>query len=88
MADYGRIDVLVNNAAIQARGRLVDQTIDDFHAVVNTNLFGTFLFSRAVLPAMLAAGRGVIINLSSVLGLVGDPMLPVYCGHQGTASSG
>jgi NAD(P)-dependent dehydrogenase (short-subunit alcohol dehydrogenase family) len=77
--DHGRIDVLVNNAAVQREKLLVDQTLEDFRAVVDTNLLGTFLFSRAVLPAMTAAGSGVIVNVSSVLGLVGDPLLPVYC---------
>ena len=74
----GRIDILVNNAAVQREARLLDQTVDDFHAIVNTNLLGTFLCTRAVLPAMLAQRAGVIVNLSSVLGLVGDAMLPVY----------
>jgi len=74
----GRIDILVNNAAIQREALLVDQTLDDFRAVVDTNLLGTFLCSRAVLPSMLANGSGVIVNLSSVLGLVGDAQLPVY----------
>lgn len=78
LAATGRIDVMVNNAAVQVEARLLDQTVEDFHAIVNTNLLGTFLFSRAVLPAMLAQGSGVIVNLSSVLGLVGDAMLPVY----------
>lgn len=77
-ADAGRVDILVNNAAIQREALLVDQTVDDFHAIVNTNLLGTFLLSRAVLPSMLARGSGVIVNLSSVLGLVGDALLPVY----------
>ena len=76
--DRGRIDVLVNNAAIQVEGRLHEQTVEAFHRVVDVNLLGTFLFSRAVLPAMLRQRSGVIINLSSVLGLVGDPVLPVY----------
>lgn len=78
LADSGRIDVLVNNAAIQVEGRLHEQTTDAFHRVVNVNLLGTFLFSRAVLPAMRRQASGVIINLSSVLGLVGDAVLPVY----------
>jgi len=76
--DFGRIDVMVNNAAIQVEGRLHEQTVEAFHRVVNVNLLGTFLFSRAVLPAMRRQRAGVIVNLSSVLGLVGDPVLPVY----------
>ena len=74
----GRIDVMVNNAAVQVEARLLDQTVEDFRSIVDTNLLGTFLYSRAVLPSMLAQGSGVIVNLSSVLGLVGDAMLPVY----------
>ena len=74
----GRLDILVNNAAIQKEAKLLEQTTEDFHAVVNVNLLGTFLFSRAALPAMIRQGSGVIVNLSSVLGLVGDPVLPVY----------
>jgi NAD(P)-dependent dehydrogenase (short-subunit alcohol dehydrogenase family) len=71
-------DILVNNAAIQREARLVDQTVADFRAVVDTNLLGTFRCSRAALRGMLARGRGVIVNLSSVLGLTGDALLPVY----------
>ena len=78
LAGAGRIDILVNNAAVQREARLLEQTVADFHEIVNTNLLGTFLYSRAVLPSMLARGSGVIINLSSVLGLVGDALLPVY----------
>ncbi len=73
-----RLDILVNNAAVQREARLLDQTVVDFHAMVNVNLLGTFLFSRAVLPSMIARRRGVIVNLSSILGLVADPTLPVY----------
>jgi NAD(P)-dependent dehydrogenase (short-subunit alcohol dehydrogenase family) len=78
LAATGRIDILINNAAVQREATLLNQTVEDFHTVVNTNLLGTFLFSRAVLPAMLGQGAGVIVNMSSVLGLVGDAMLPVY----------
>jgi NAD(P)-dependent dehydrogenase (short-subunit alcohol dehydrogenase family) len=78
LRDRGRIDVLVNNAAIQIEGRLHEQSVEAFHRVVNVNLLGTFLFSRAVLTAMREQQGGVIINMSSVLGLVGDAVLPVY----------
>jgi NAD(P)-dependent dehydrogenase (short-subunit alcohol dehydrogenase family) len=71
-------DLLVNNAAIQREGALLDQTVADFHSVVDTNLLGTFLCSRAALRGMLTRGRGVIVNLSSVLGLTGDALLPIY----------
>lgn len=71
-------DLLVNNAAIQREGALLDQTVADFHAVVDTNLLGTFLCSRAALRGMLARRQGVIVNLSSVLGLTGDALLPIY----------
>jgi NAD(P)-dependent dehydrogenase (short-subunit alcohol dehydrogenase family) len=76
--DYGRIDTLVNNAAIQVEGRLHEQSTESFWRVVQVNLYGTFLFSRAVLPAMRRQRSGVIVNMSSVLGLVGDAVLPVY----------
>lgn len=77
-ADGFACDVLVNNAAIQREARLLDQTVDDFRAVVDTNLLGTFLCSRAALRGMVARQRGVIVNLSSVLGLTGDALLPIY----------
>ena len=77
-ADGFECDLLVNNAAVQREGALADQTVDDFHVVVGTNLLGTFLASRAALRGMLERKRGVIINLSSVLGLTGDALLPIY----------
>jgi len=78
VARLGRLDVLVNNAAVQAEARLLDHSSADFRTIVDTNLFGTFVCSRAALPPMLAQGAGVIINLSSILGLSGDALLPVY----------
>jgi NAD(P)-dependent dehydrogenase (short-subunit alcohol dehydrogenase family) len=75
---HGRVDILVNNAAIQKEAQLTDVTVDDFHAVVNVNLLGAFLFCREVLPGMVARKSGAIVNMSSVLGWVADPLLPVY----------
>ncbi len=71
-------DLLVNNAAVQREGALLDQTLDDFRSVVDTNLLGTFLCSRAALRGMVDRRRGVIVNMSSILGLTGDALLPVY----------
>jgi NAD(P)-dependent dehydrogenase (short-subunit alcohol dehydrogenase family) len=74
----GPIDILVNNAAVQREGALVDQTLAEARQVIDTNLVGTFLCSRAALRAMLPRRSGVILNLSSVLGLTGDALLPIY----------
>ena len=72
------VDLLVNDAAIQREAALADQTVEDFHVVVDTNLLGTFLCSRAALRGMRQRRSGVIINMSSVLGLTGDSLLPIY----------
>jgi len=81
MAAHGRIDVLVNNAGITRDAQLVKAkdgqllgTMDDaaFDAVVNVNLRGVFVCTRAVVPHMIQAGRGVILNASSIVGLYGN----------------
>jgi 3alpha(or 20beta)-hydroxysteroid dehydrogenase len=78
LAQHGRIDVLVNNAAVQKEARLVDVTVEDFHRVVNVNLLGCLLLTREVVPSMIERHAGVIVNMSSLNALVADPLLPVY----------
>jgi NAD(P)-dependent dehydrogenase (short-subunit alcohol dehydrogenase family) len=78
IASTGPIDILVNNAAVQREAALVDQTLADARVVIDTNLLGTFLCSRAALRTMLPRRSGVVLNLSSVLGLTGDALLPIY----------
>lgn len=78
MDTFGRIDVLVNNAAIEILTPMVSVTLEDWDKVLNTNLRGTFLFTHAVLPHMLNQKGGNIINLGSVDGLRGRSNLAAY----------
>ncbi|MCH7735834.1 MAG: glucose 1-dehydrogenase [Chloroflexi bacterium] len=68
---YGKLDVLVNNAGISARGTIEETTVADWDRVMNINAKGVFLGTRAAIPEMRKAGGGSIINISSQLGLVG-----------------
>ncbi len=72
-AKYQRISVLVNNAGITRDGLMLRMEDDAWQEVLDTNLKGTFLFSRAVGAVMMRARYGRIINISSVAGLVGNP---------------
>ena len=69
---YGRLDILVNNAGITRDTLLMRMKDDDFDAVLNTNLRGVFLCTRAVLRPMSKQRGGRIINLASVIGLIGN----------------
>jgi 3-oxoacyl-[acyl-carrier protein] reductase len=72
-AKFGRIDVLVNNAGVTRDGLMLRMEDSAWQEVIDTNLKGTFLFSKAVGACMMRARFGRIINLSSVAGLVGNP---------------
>ena len=72
LAEFGRIDVLVNNAGITKDARLVKMTIEQFDAVIDVNLRGVFHCSQAVAGIMITQGKGVILNASSVVGLYGN----------------
>ncbi len=72
MEKYGRIDVLVNNAGVIMDGQLHKMTDDQFDRVVEINLKGTYLCTRAVVDVMLAQNHGVILNASSIVGIYGN----------------
>jgi 3alpha(or 20beta)-hydroxysteroid dehydrogenase len=74
----GGVDVLVNNAGILRFAALPDMSLEDYLRIVNVNQVGTFLGMRAVAKPMMAAGRGSIVNISSVEGLAGMPYLTAY----------
>jgi short-subunit dehydrogenase len=67
---FGQVDVLVNNAGIGWTKLLVNSTPDEIRQIVDINLTGAILMTRAVLPGMLERGRGAIVNVSSVCGRV------------------
>ena len=71
-AEFGRVDVLVNNAGVTRDGLLVRMSEEDFDKVVDTNLKGAFLCCKAVARRMMRQRYGRIINLSSVVGLRGN----------------
>ncbi|MEV5895348.1 glucose 1-dehydrogenase [Nonomuraea fuscirosea] len=75
---YGRIDVLVNNAGILKFRRIADMSPEDFDRVIGVNLKGTWLGVKSVIEPMKAAGRGSIVNVSSIEGYVGAEGLSAY----------
>ncbi|MEX2605720.1 MAG: SDR family oxidoreductase [Kiritimatiellia bacterium] len=78
-AEWGQIDFLVNNAGVGFATDLATCSIEDFRAIMETNVTGVFLCSRAVLPGMKERKSGHIINVSSIVGKVANPGAPLYC---------
>jgi 3-oxoacyl-[acyl-carrier protein] reductase len=72
LSRHGRVDVLVNNAGITMDATLVKMTAEQFDRVIDVNLKGVFNVTQAIVPAMVAAGKGAIVNASSVVGLHGN----------------
>jgi 3-oxoacyl-[acyl-carrier protein] reductase len=70
--DFGKIDILVNNAGVTRDGLSMRMSIEDWDTVINTNLKGAFNFVQAAQRAMIKQRRGRIINISSVIGLIGN----------------
>jgi NAD(P)-dependent dehydrogenase (short-subunit alcohol dehydrogenase family) len=77
-ATGGRLDVLVNNAGYYCTGPIEETTPDQLRAQMETNVIGVLRVTRAVLPTMRARGRGTVINLSSVSGVVVVPLAGPY----------
>jgi 3alpha(or 20beta)-hydroxysteroid dehydrogenase len=74
----GHVDVLVNNAGIFLAAPLGEITLEEFRRVQEVNQVGVFLGMRTIAPSMVARGSGSIINLSSLAGLMGSPLLTAY----------
>ncbi len=77
-AAFGRVDVLVNNAGILLMKPVQDTTVEEWDRIFSINAKGVFLGTKHVLPLMQKAGRGSIVNISSIYGLVGAPSAAAY----------
>lgn len=73
LARYGRVDILINNAGVSWGAPYEEMPVDAWRKVLETNVIGTQLMTRAVLPAMRSQGYGKIVNIASIMGLIGVP---------------
>ncbi|SDP51361.1 NAD(P)-dependent dehydrogenase, short-chain alcohol dehydrogenase family [Lentzea jiangxiensis] len=76
--EVGDVDVLVNNAGIFPFSPTPEQSVEDYDRVFDVNVRGTYFLTAALAPAMVAKGKGVIVNVSSVAGQLGSPVGSVY----------
>jgi len=83
VARFGRLDVLVNNAAVQRDGAFLDVSEADWDLVIDTNLKGTFLCTQAAARQMIASGGGSIVNIGSGCNYVPFPTLVSYTASKG-----
>lgn len=82
VARFGRLDVMVNNAAIQIEKELLETTAEELDRVLSVNLKGPFFGCKHAVRVMRGSG-GVIVNVASILALVGDGILAAYCTAKG-----
>ncbi|MFZ3244607.1 MAG: SDR family NAD(P)-dependent oxidoreductase [Candidatus Acidiferrales bacterium] len=80
---FGGLNVIVNNAGALHVGTAEETSDEDWNRVIAANLTGTFLVSRAAVPALRRAGGGSIVNIGSYLGLVGIKQRAAYCASKG-----
>ncbi|HEY3330314.1 MAG TPA: 3-oxoacyl-[acyl-carrier-protein] reductase [Capsulimonadaceae bacterium] len=73
LTSFGALDIVVNNAGTTRDTLLMRMSEDDWDTVLDTNLKGTFLVTRAAIKPMMKARRGKIVNITSVMGLIGNP---------------
>ena len=82
-AQMGKIDVLVNNAGITKDGLAMRMTDEQFTDVLDINLVAPFMLMRAVMPGMMKRRYGRIINMASIVGVMGNPGQANYCASKG-----
>ncbi|MCP2343023.1 SDR family NAD(P)-dependent oxidoreductase [Actinomadura rupiterrae] len=87
VADMGGLDVLVNAAGILRSAHTHETTLDFWNTVLKINLTGTFLVTREALPALLATGKGVVVNFSSTSASFAHPYMAAYAASKGGIQS-
>lgn len=80
---FGTIDILINNAGILYQKPISETSDEEWNAVINTNLKGPFLLIREVLPIFEKHGKGKIVNIASIAGIIGYENLSAYCASKG-----
>ncbi len=80
---FGRLDILVNNAGTNIRKQPQEYTLEEYHAVLNTNLTSAFMGCQAAYPAMVRAGGGKIINIGSMMSIFGASFAAPYAASKG-----
>lgn len=83
VARFGRLDILVNNAGIAIRKSPQDLEEAEWHAVMDTNMTSAFLCCQAAYPEMVRAGGGKVVNIGSVMSLMGAPHASAYAASKG-----
>ncbi|TLM70523.1 SDR family NAD(P)-dependent oxidoreductase [Pseudarthrobacter sp. NamB4] len=76
--EFGRVDVLVNNAAARLWGPVTEATLESWHHITTVNLISVGLVSKHLIPLMAGSGGGSIVNISSANGVVGRPGMALY----------
>ena len=83
-AIYGMVKAVINNAGNNFRSTIEDLSEEDWHRLIDVDLTSVYLMCRAFIPMLKSAkGGGAIVNNASVYGLVGNPLMPVYCAAKG-----
>ena len=81
--DFGRLDILVNNAGFGTFRSIADTSLDQWRSILAVNLDSVFLATKYMLPLLAASGRGAIVNMSSIRGIVAGPNTGSYCAAKG-----
>lgn len=81
--EFGKIDILVNNAGIIKRVPMCDMEVEDFKEVVDVDLVAPFIMAKAVIPYMIEAGHGKIINICSLMSELGRETVSAYASAKG-----